>query len=154
MSKRLENLNGIVSVLGGGAKAYRSAARSVKNTDLQDLFLAHAELRDEIAGELSRVIHEAGAEPARPAATEQTGTLSAKVGAALMARPEEEMLVDRLEEHEDRTLEAFRNALHHPDNAEDEKMLEEHFARVRESHDRMRALKRADDPKAAASAQL
>lgn len=154
MSKRLENLNEIVSVLGGGAKAYRSAARNVKHAELQDLFLQHAELREEIARDLSRVVHEAGAEPARPAVSEQAGTIGAKVGAALMAKSEEEMLVARLEEHEDRTLEAFRNALHHPDNAEDETMLEGHLEKVKESHDRMRALKHASDPKAEAAQHL
>jgi uncharacterized protein (TIGR02284 family) len=151
MSKRLNNLNDIVAVLGGGAKAYRQAARTVKNTDLQDLFLEHAELREEIAGHLSRVIHEAGAEPSSPATTEQVGTIAAKVGAVLMAKPEEEMLIDRLEEHEDRTLDAYRAALHHPDNAEDEKMLEEQLTTVKHSHDRMRALKRAEDPQAEAA---
>jgi uncharacterized protein (TIGR02284 family) len=154
MSRRLENLNGIVSVLGGGAKAYRSAARTVKNTDLQDVFLTHAELRENIARDLSRVIHEAGAEPASPATAEQASTITAKLGAAFMAKPEEEMLIDRLEEHEDRTLEAFRNALHHPDNAQDEKMLEEQLEQVRESHDRMRAIEQADDPRAEAAEQL
>lgn len=154
MSKRLENLNEIVSVLGGGAKAYRSAARSVKNADLEDLFVKHAELREEIAGNLSQLIHEAGAEPAEPAATEQGRPLAAKVGAALMAKPEEEMLVDRLKEHEDRTLDAFRKALHHPDNAEDTEMLEGHREKVQESHARMRAIKHADDTEAAAAEQL
>ncbi|MFW5641436.1 MAG: PA2169 family four-helix-bundle protein [Roseicyclus sp.] len=154
MSKRLENLNAIIAVLGGGAKAYRSAAQSVKNVDLEDVFLKHAELREEIARDLSHLVHKAGAEPAGPAASEQGRTLAAKVGAVLMAKPEQEMLIDRLKEHEDRTLEAFRNALHHPDNDEDTEMLEGYLAKVRDSHDRMRAIKHADDPTSEAAQQL
>jgi uncharacterized protein (TIGR02284 family) len=154
MSKRLENLNSIVSLLGGGASAYRQAARQVKDVALEDLFLKHAELREEIAHELSMVIHEAGAEPASPATAEKTRPMAAKVGAALMAKPEEEMLIERLEEHEDRTLDAFRQALHHPDNAQDKERLEGHAAQIRDSHDRMRALKHADDPRSEAAAQL
>lgn len=154
MSKRLQNLNAIVSVLGGGAKAYRSAARSVSDGGLQDLFLTHAELREEIASDLSRVIHEAGAEPASPAASERASAVTAKVGAVLMARSEEDMLIDRLEEHEDRTLEAFRNALHHPDNDADRDRLQTQYEQVKDSHDRMRALKHAEDPRAEAADQL
>jgi energy-coupling factor transporter ATP-binding protein EcfA2 len=36
-----------------------------------------------------------------------------------------------------------RNALHHPDNAQDEKMLEEQLTRFKQSHDRMRCGHRA-----------
>ena len=153
MSKRLENLNSIVAILGGGAKAYRTAARAVQNSALEEIFLKHADLREHVARDLGKLIDEAGAEPADPATREVAAGVMGKVTALLMAEDPAARHVAHLEEHEDRTLEAFRFALNHPDNARDDAMLREYFARFEETHQTMRTIKHAEDTKEAAEAQ-
>lgn len=149
MSKRLENLNNIVGILNAGAKFYRNAARQVPTPELEQILLEHAELREEVARDISRTIDDAGGEPAEAAPIEQVRAAAAQVGTAFS--DPSRTLVDSLEQHEDRTLEAFRQAIHHKDNYRDETALGEYMQRFEASHERMRALKHSKNPKAAAA---
>ncbi|MEL6801611.1 MAG: DUF2383 domain-containing protein [Pseudomonadota bacterium] len=149
MSKRLENLNSIVGVLAASAKFYRQSARQAGNADLERIFLEHADLRETTGRNIAQVIDDAGAEPAEAAAGEQARAMAAKVGT--LFNDTAETLVGSLEEHEDRTLEVFRNAIHHKDNNRDEQMLRDYMAEFEKSHERMRQLKQAKNPKSAAA---
>ena len=149
MSKRLENLNSIVGVLTAGAKFYRQSARTIDGSDLEELFLEHAELRENVASELSRIIDEAGAEPADPAASEQARAWAARAGT--LFSDTEDTLVRSLKEHEDRTIEVFREAIHHKDNSEDKDMLSEYLERFETAHEKMRKLNQSTTPGAAAA---
>ncbi|RVT86846.1 PA2169 family four-helix-bundle protein [Rhodobacteraceae bacterium CCMM004] len=136
MSQRLNNLNKIISVLWGGAESYRSAARKTSKAELEKVFVEHAELREHVARELSRMVDEAGGEPASAAPTEKLHGVKTAVGAIF--GDTETNLVHGLEEHEDRTLTAFREAIHHPDSSRDEAMLREFMQEFEKSHARMK----------------
>lgn len=139
MSKRLENLNTIIGVLNSGAKFYRSASRQVGRQDLGQVFVEHADLRETVSRDLSQMVDDAGAEPAGLSPMEEAHAVKTKLGT--LFNETDAVLVAALEEHEDRTLAAIRNALHHKDNHRDEEMLRGLLARFQETHDRMRAMK-------------
>ena len=149
MSKRLENLNTIVGVLNSGAKFYRQASRQVGNEHLETVFIEHAELREGAARHIAGLIDDAGAEPAERAPAEEARAMAAKVGSVF--NDTDKTLVGSLEDHEDRTLEAFRQAIHHKDNHRDEAMLRDYMAEFEKSHERMRTLKQAKNPGEAAA---
>jgi len=151
MSKRLENLNSIISVLAGGAEFYRKSARQVQNSDLETIFLEHAELREAVARDLRRVVEEAGADSASAAAGEKMRAAATPLTPFM--DDDGASLVSALEELEDHTLAVFREALHHPDNARDETLVREYFEQFEAAHERMRRIKHADDTDQAASEQ-
>ncbi|KUF12370.1 PA2169 family four-helix-bundle protein [Pseudoponticoccus marisrubri] len=141
MSQRLNNLNTIVAVLKSGAEFYRKASRATGKTELESLFIEHAELREKVAVELSELIDEAGHEPAEASTVEQGRAHLTRIGTIFNDR--DDTLVSGLEEHEDRTLAAFREAIQHRDNERDKPMLESYMQMFQHSHDKMRALKQA-----------
>ena len=149
MSKRLGNLNTIVGLLNSGARQYRKAARQSSGSELETVFLEHAELREKAAHDIATRIDAAGGEPADGAPGEEARNIATQVGAFF--NDTHKTLVDALEEHEDRTLEAFREAIHHKDNADDHAMLQDYMEQFRRSHDRMRKLKHSKNPKEAAA---
>lgn len=149
MSKRLENLNDIVGVLNSGAKFYRHSARQTSGTELEKVFLEHAELREAAARTIADIVDDAGAEPAEAAPMEEARAWATRVGSAFGDTAD--MLVGSLEEHEDRTLGVLRQAIHHKDNHRDEAMLREFMEQFEKSHERMHALRHSQDPKKAAT---
>lgn len=150
MSQRLGNLNHIISVLEAGAKFYRDAARRRLGAAEETIFIEHAELRESVSKELSDVVDTAGGEPAEASTLESARALAAK--AAAFVDTSEHALVSALEEHEDRTLEAFRTALRDRDNEQDEAMLRTHFAAFEQAHARMRALRQDERPESLGNA--
>ncbi len=141
MSQRLNNLNNIIANLWGGAEFYRSAARSTDKPPHEEVFVKHAELREYVARELSQMVDEAGGEPATAAGSEKAHELLARVGT--LFNDKDDTLIAKLEEHEDRTLAVFRDAINHPDNKRDEATLRDFMARFEESHAHMREWKLA-----------
>lgn len=141
MSQRIKNLNTIVATLRAGESAYRDAAGKVSDAELGRTCDAHADLRESAASEIAAVVDDLGGEPAEPSAIEKAREMVAKASAAI--GDTDSRLVAHLEEHEDRTLEAFREAIRHGDNAPDQELLERHRDRFKEAHDKMRELKKA-----------
>jgi len=139
MSQRLNNLNNIVSNLWGGAEIYRKAARATEKPQHEEVFLRHAVLREETARELSRLIDEAGGQPATAAASEKAYGLLTQLGT--LFNDTDDALIRGLEEHEDRTLSVFREAVNHPDNHRDEDMLRAMMEQFEQSHAKMREWK-------------
>ena len=141
MAQRLNNLNDIISVLKSGSRFYRESARKSSYADREQIFLEHADLRDNVARELSSIIEEVGGEVVETSPKEEMLKVKTKLATVFDAK--EKSLVYGLEEHEDRTLEVFRKAIHHKDNSRDEAMLKDYMAKFEQSHERMRELKMA-----------
>ena len=139
MSQRLNNLNEIISVLKSGAEFYRKASRQTDKEDLSALYVEHAELRESAAVELSGVVDDAGHEPADASPAERGRAALTRAGT--LFNDTDDVLISGLEEHEDRTVAAFRNALMSRDNERDHAMLESYMQSFQQSHERMRALK-------------
>lgn len=139
MSDRTDNLNEIVALLEAGETFYTDAAEKIEDTELVETFRAHAAFRQEAAAELKRTVQEAGAEPASPSLRERAREAYARLMTLL--GDTKGRFIASLEEHEDRTLAAYRKAMEHEANAEDREMLEAQFDRFKAAHDKMRALK-------------
>jgi len=105
----------------------------------EDVFLRHAELREETARMLSKIIDDAGGEPASAASVEKAHGMFTQLGT--LFNDTDDTLIRALEEHEDRTLTVIREALHHPDNQRDEATLRELMTRFEQSHAQMREWK-------------
>lgn len=138
MSQRLNNLNEIIAVLKSGADFYRKAARQADGDERARIFEDHAALRETTARHLSDIVEDVGGEVKERSVAEEVRKVATQTGAAIVDT--DARLVDGLEEHEDRTLAAFRNAVLHPDNARDEAMLKDFMQKFEESHERMRTL--------------
>lgn len=139
MSQRLNNLNEIIGVLKSGATFYRKASRQAQKPEREVIFVEHADLREKVARELSAIVEDAGGEVPGGSALETAARATAQVGAIF--GDTDRNLVHGLEEHEDRTLQAFRNAVHHKDNERDEPILRDYMHQFELSHERMRQLK-------------
>ncbi len=140
MSQRLNNLNEIISVLKSGAEFYRKAARKTGTDELEKICCEHADLRDQVAVELSDVVEEAGHEPASASAKEKGHAGLASVAAVF--NDTDTSLTKGLEEHEDRTQAVLRNAIHHKDNERDKPMLESYMSAFQQAHERVRSVLR------------
>ena len=138
MSQRLNNLNELIALVSAGADVYRKAARQSDRAEAEAVFRENADLRDRIARELSRVVDEAGHEPAGAAPGEQARSVLTRVGT--LFDDKENVLVSGLERHEERTIDAFRTVLHHRDNMADEQMLRAYLTEIEKSHSRLRGL--------------
>jgi uncharacterized protein (TIGR02284 family) len=138
MSQRLNNLNDLISIVAGGADFYRKAGRSTDRPEAEAIYRENADLRERIALELSRVVDDAGHEPARPAPGEQARSILTRFG--MLFDDKEEVLASGLERHEERTADAFRTVMHHRDNAADEQMLRAYLTEIEKSHARLRSL--------------
>jgi uncharacterized protein (TIGR02284 family) len=141
MSDRTDNLNEIVALLEAGEKFYTDAAEKIEDTELVETFRAHAAFRQEASAELKEAVQKAGAEPASPSLRERAREAYARL--TTLVGDTRDRLIAALEEHEDRTLAAYRKAMGHEANAEDKEMLEAQFDRFKAAHDKMRALKEA-----------
>lgn len=141
MSQRLNNLNDLIALLEAGEHAYRKAARQTEKPELIALFNSHAELRSDVRRELAAIVDDAGHEPAAASASETMRNVVTQISS--LFNDTSDVLISALEEHEDRTLTAFRRVIEHADNSRDRPLLEECLARFQQTHDRMRELKLA-----------
>lgn len=138
MSQRLNNLNEIIAVLKSGSQFYRDGARKSGKAEHEKMFLEHAELRENVAAELSNIIEEVGGEVKTTSSRETLNSI--KTTMVGLVDDKERALINGLEEHEDRTLAVFRDAIHHKDNSRDEPMLRDYMSKFEASHARMRQL--------------
>ncbi|SLN71557.1 DUF2383 domain-containing protein [Roseisalinus antarcticus] len=144
MSQRLNNLNDLIATLKTGAGYYRKAARQTGKAENRVVFVEHAEIRESYARQLAGMVEEVGGEVRDLDAREKGREIAGRVGAFI--GDTDRTLIDSLEDHEDRTLDLFRTAVHHADNARDEPTLRDMMNHLEATHQRMRTLK--DDPRA------
>lgn len=138
----VEELNDVISVLKGGAEFYRDGAEKVGNPQLADLFRENARKRDAAIAELSAEVMAHGGQPTSGSWAEKAHSWYAE--AATWFGDKDDTLVAELEEHEDRTLEEMRDALKDiPAHSGTRTILLRHLETFNQTHDRMRALKRA-----------
>lgn len=138
MSRRLNNLNDLISLVSAGADFYRTAARQIDRPHAEAVFRQNADLRDRIARELSTVVNHAGHEPASASPAEQARSVLTRIGT--LFDDKETVLASGLERHEERTIDAFRSMMHHRDNIADEDMLQRYLGELEQSHARLRNL--------------
>lgn len=138
----IEELNDVIAVLKSGETFYRDAAKRMENPALAEIFIANADKRRDAIADLSDHVRRHGETPASGSWAE---TAYSWYTSALAAFGDQEtVLVAQLEEHEDRTLEELHDAIEDiPAGTPAHVSLMAHLKMFQETHDQMRAIKKA-----------
>jgi uncharacterized protein (TIGR02284 family) len=140
----LEALTSLLETCRDAERGFRTAADVVADSALKRLFSAYAHQRAEFARELEGELVRLGGTPPRH------GTLAGALHRALMNvraaidSREERSVMDEAERGEDAAIAAYAEALQIASLPADLRaVIDRQAARVRETHDRLRDLKRA-----------
>ncbi|PYS46022.1 MAG: aldehyde dehydrogenase [Acidobacteria bacterium] len=146
--KVISTLNNLIETCKDGEQGFRTAADGVKNGELKTLFLAYSQQRVQFAGELQNEVLRLGGDPEKTgsvAATLHRGWLDIK---AAVTGEDSGAIISECERGEDSAVRNYEDALKEdlPENILS--IIERQFTEVKEAHDRIRALKRAEGAKA------
>ncbi|PPE74900.1 hypothetical protein C3942_04280 [Solimonas fluminis] len=139
--KNANQLKELVQVARDGAEFYEQAIGHVDDAPLRNLFAGMAAAKRELINGLSASIAASGEDV--PQGGTLVGGLQKVYGQVrtALARNENRAWVGQLEDAEDRLLEHMRRAIRETDDPSVLGQLEAYLPRVRDCHERMRALK-------------
>ncbi len=140
----LEALTSLVETCQDAERGFRTAADVVADPALKRLFSVYAHQRAEFADDLERELVRLGGTP------QKHGTLAGALHRALMnlraaiGSREKQIVIEEAERGEDAAIAAYEKALQIASLPADVRaVIDRQAARVRETHDRLRDLKRA-----------
>lgn len=140
----IRTLNGLIETCRDGEEGFRTAAEGVQSAELKELFHSYSRQRASFVGELQDEVRRMGGEP------EDSGSTSAALHrgwmglrAALSGGHDDAVLAE-CERGEDAALASYRAALGTDMPASARSVVERQFAEVKEAHERVRNLERAD----------
>ncbi|MEL6299570.1 MAG: PA2169 family four-helix-bundle protein [Pseudomonadota bacterium] len=144
MSTTTDALNDVVSVLKAGQEFYNDAQEKTDNGQLKSVFKEMESTRQQAISDLEGHIEKRGDDAPEASWSEQAKATYTAAREWFTDREGDDQLIAKLEEHEDRTLEAFRSALNEVNNSEAHGVLTRHFTTFKETHDKMKGLKKAN----------
>lgn len=140
----IATLNNLVETCKDGQNGFRTAAEGIKNSELTTLFNTYSQQRAQFAAELQSEVRRLGGEP------EETGSTAAVVHRgwinikSAVTGEDEAAVISECERGEDSAVEAYEEALE-TDLPNDVKVIvSRQFSQVKEAHDRIRSLERAN----------
>jgi uncharacterized protein (TIGR02284 family) len=140
----IATLNNLVETCKDGQNGFRTAAEGLKNSELTTLFNTYSQQRAQLAAELQSEVRRLGGEP------EETGSTAAVVHRgwinikSAVTGEDEAAVISECERGEDSAVEAYEEALE-TDLPNDVKVIvSRQFSQVKEAHDRIRSLERAN----------
>jgi uncharacterized protein (TIGR02284 family) len=140
----IATLNNLVETCKDGQNGFRTAAEGIKNSELITLFNTYSQQRAQFAAELQSEVRRLGGEP------EETGSTAAVVHRgwinikSAVTGEDEAAVISECERGEDSAVEAYEEALE-TDLPNDVKVIvSRQFSQVKEAHDRIRSLERAN----------
>ena len=140
----IRTLNGLIETCRDGQEGFRTAAEGVKRSELKELFRAYSGQRASFVGELQDEVRHMGGEP------EDSGSATAALHRgwmglrAALSGGDDSAVLAECERGEDAALSNYRAALGTDMPASARSVVERQFAEVREAHQRVRDLERAD----------
>lgn len=142
MKNSARTLNELIKICNDGKEFYNKGVEEVDSPKLQNLFTIMATSRQKAIEDLEPFVEGRGFE------TEEDGTMAGKIrrGYASLQqvfRNDEKVLIEQLEENEDRTLEAFRDALKEDLPKNIDQVIVSNLATFAETHETMRNLKKS-----------
>lgn len=146
--KVISALNNLIETCKDGEQGFRTAADGVKNGELKTLFLAYSQQRAQFAGELQSEVRHLGGDPENRgsiAATLHRGWIDIK---SAVTGEDEGAIISECERGEDSAVKNYEDALKEDLPANIRSIIEQQFTQIKEAHDRIRALKRAEGAKA------
>ena len=144
----IPTLNNLIETCKDGEEGFRAAADGVKNSDLRTLFLTYSQQRAQFAAELQNEVRHLGGDPedsGSVAASLHRGWINIK---SAVTGEDEGAIISECERGEDSAVRNYQSALNEDLPANIRETVERQYAQVKEAHDRIRALERADSAKA------
>jgi len=144
----VSTLNNLIETCKDGEDGFRTAADGVKKSDLRTLFLTYSQQRAQFAAELQNEVRGLGGDPEERgsvAASLHRGWINIK---STVTGEDEGAVISECERGEDSAVRNYQSALNEDLPANIRETVERQYAQVKEAHDRIRALERADSAKA------
>lgn len=141
MSTTTDALSDVVSTLKAGESFYSDAKEKANSSELKSVFAEMERTRKEAIGDLEHFIEKRGDDAPSASWSEQAKASYTSAMEFFKDRDNDASLLAKLEEHEDRTFEAFRGALNDVKNDEARSKLNEHLQTFQDTHARMKSLK-------------
>lgn len=144
----ISTLNNLIETCKDGENGFRTAADGIKNGELKTLFLTYSQQRAQFAGELQNEVLRLGGDP------EKTGSVAASLHRgwidikSAVTGEDEGAVISECERGEDSAVKNYGEALKEDLPANIRSIIEQQFTQVKEAHDRIRALERAEGAKA------
>jgi uncharacterized protein (TIGR02284 family) len=140
--KAIATLNHLIETCKDGEQGFRTAAEGVKNAQTRSLFLEFAQQRADMARELQQEVRTLGGDP------EQSGTLSGSAHRGWMniksaVTRDDKSIIAEAERGEDIAKQAYEEALGSGLPPTTLAIVRQQAARVRDAHDRVRAMEKA-----------
>lgn len=142
MENSAKKLNELIKICNDGKEFYTKGIQEVESKKLKSLFTIMATAREKAIQDLEPFVEGRGYE------VESSGTVAGKIRQGYTAmqqvfRDDEKVLIEQLEENEDRTLAAFKDALNEDLPTNIDHVLSENLATFSQTHDAMRNLKKS-----------
>lgn len=146
MTDTISMLNNLISTCRDGQEGFQTAAQHLKNQQFRSLFEQFARDRGEIAAELGQLVARHGAQPEREGSVPgmlHRGWMDLR---AALTRGDEQIIAEA-ERGEDVAKSAFESALATIDDPDIKPVVDRAYQRVRQAHDRVRAMENAVGPR-------
>ena len=143
MQEAIGALNGLLEVCLDTERGFRSAAEHVASLGLRELFSSYARQRLQFAEELGSEVRRLGGRPEigiNPTGALHHGWVDVK---SAIDRNEAGAVIAELERDEDAAVRRYRDALDGRIPLEVRPLVERQYARILETHDRVRSLEKA-----------
>ncbi|MGQ0763801.1 MAG: ferritin-like domain-containing protein [Acidobacteriota bacterium] len=140
----ISTLNNLIETCKDGQDGFRTAAEGVKNSELTKLFNTYSQQRAQFASELQSEVRSLGGE------SEQSGSTAAALHRgwidikSAVTGADEGAVISECERGEDAAVEAYQEALEKDLPNDVKAIVSRQFSQVKEAHDRIRALEKAD----------
>jgi uncharacterized protein (TIGR02284 family) len=140
----IRTLNGLIETCRDGQEGFRTAAEGVTSSELKELFHSYSRQRASFVGELQDEVRRMGGE------AEDSGSTSAALHRgwmglrAVLSGGDDTAVLAECERGEEAALSNYRAALGTDMPASARSTVERQFAEVKEAHERVRNLERAD----------
>jgi uncharacterized protein (TIGR02284 family) len=142
-SDMISTLNNLVETCRNGENGFRTAAEGVDDPSLKSLFQNYSRQRAEFVSELQAEVRRLGGDPQNTgsvAASLHRGWINIK---SLVTGKDEGAIIAECERGEDSALRNYEEALRQPLDPQTMDLVRQQHLRVKEAHDRVRALELA-----------
>lgn len=141
----ISTLNNLIETCKDGENGFRTASDGVKNSELKTLFLTYSQQRAQFAAELQNEVRTLGGDPedtGSVAATLHRGWINIK---STVTGEDEGAIISECERGEDSAVRNYQEALNADLPANIHSVVQRQYTQVKEAHDRIRTLERADE---------
>ena len=141
----ISTLNNLIETCKDGENGFRTASDGVKNSELKTLFLTYSQQRAQFAAELQNEVRNLGGDP------EDTGSVAASLHRgwinikSTVTGEDEGAVISECERGEDSAVRNYQDALKEDLPANIQTVVQRQYTQVKEAHDRIRGLERANE---------